>query len=448
MISQFLLLTLPFLLGKPLPAYAVNVIPDELQTTLVKLYSADRCDGVNALTQNIDLTQLRPNVMAIAAYCEPPEKDANALFELAESLSPTGDLILVLYGKWAWKHDRKKSKEIWSKVLMLARIEYFRSLAKEYLAKVVTKKSNAKPMDLSSSTEFLRFSLSGIHKQHPQPFEFNYLKTNPANGLKLNAFFSKRKWISAGSLALRYETTYDQFSQASSFNQWLNNLEVLFAIHVANSKDIIIRPFVEYRSLGGNPFSINYGLGVTGAVYKSNYVQSVQALMYSSNLFTGPISSTEGAHYRFEYAWDFYPKFWLITTQFSIDHLSSEPTTQFLGANGSFEHSNNQFTFNLKFEHELHFCTLSLEPSIAYRVFTDDSKFIQSQTQSLQIVKEEDWESHLKLTASIPFVPSFNLFAWYEWTHNISNLDQNAYINRNFNDHTVGLGVRTYLSTY
>ena len=217
---------------------------------------------------------------------------------------------------------------------------------------------------------------------------------------------------------------------------------------MASSKDIILTPFIDYRTLGGTPFDFNYGLGMTGAVYRGDYVQSVKALIYTQHIFKSPISAEEGAHYRFEYAWDFYPMLWLITTQFAIDHTSSDPTTSFLGSNGNFEHSNNRFILNCKVERELSRFTFSVDPSISYRLNTDSSSFSRPSDGVVVNVKEEDIEYHVKASVSIPLVKSIKLYAWYEWAHISSNLDENAYVDRNLTDQTVGVGVRTYLSSY
>lgn len=51
---------------------------------MIKLYSESNCEGVRTLAPKIDPNTLRPNVLAIFAYCEPHGFDSEKLFALAE----------------------------------------------------------------------------------------------------------------------------------------------------------------------------------------------------------------------------------------------------------------------------------------------------------------------------------------------------------------------------
>src|SRR5262249_19731446 len=150
--SLALLAVLGNALAAPL-ARAERGVPEPIQARIVRLYSEGRCADVRSLVRKVELTRLRPNVMAIAASCEPPGDDCESLFERAEKANPTGDLILVLHARHLAREKGAAAAEpLWQRVLMVARNEYFRRMAKDYLAGVVDPKAPQGPLDLTPST--------------------------------------------------------------------------------------------------------------------------------------------------------------------------------------------------------------------------------------------------------------------------------------------------------
>lgn len=91
----------------------VKNLPEQYQSQIVQFYSDGRCDKVRNLVSKIDPYRLRPNVLAIVAFCEPPGRDAEALFAQAEAESPTGDLIAVLHALYRSKRSASSAEPLW-----------------------------------------------------------------------------------------------------------------------------------------------------------------------------------------------------------------------------------------------------------------------------------------------------------------------------------------------
>jgi hypothetical protein len=194
--------------------------------------------------------------------------------------------------------------------------------------------------------------------------------------------------------------------------------------------------------------SAAYGLGVAGSVYREAYSQSVQGLVFADRIFQGEISSQQGSHYRFEYQWEFYPRHWFLTMRLGIEHVSATSASLLFGQTGTFEMSHTDVGSTFKLERDFGKFTLGFLPRLQYRLDSGDSTY-QSRSTGAQVSKQRhDFDVTLQGNVSVPLLPSLQLFAWYEWDRIASNIGPDDYVDRNFHNQTVGLGLKTWLSTY
>ena len=437
-------LTALFLSGT---AHAAPTVPEAIQTEIVQLYTHENCFEARKLMAHIDLNQLRPNVMAVAAYCEPLGMDPETLFLRAETLNPTGDLILVLHARYRSLNDPKGAAPIWEKVLMTARNTYFRELAKEQLTGVTEDPKKVRPLNLSPTTFLGQAYFGWIFQRNPELQELAFETPKETTGLTLGGLGVYRKWYSFGSLAFRDMINYTKFTDEPNYNYFNNFFEAPLAVHLVTSKDLVFRPFLNYSNLGGLPYHFIYGLGMKAAVYTGSHVQSVQAILFNDRIYHSALTPTQGAHYRFEFAWDFYPLYWMISTLFGVEHLSSARVSNFIGQIGRFEMSHNDLFFNFKFEREFSRFGLEFSPRMTFRMDTDDSRYT-SKDGSATTKRRQDLELAIKTTLSAPLIPSVQLFAWHEWDNTFSNFGPNDFADFNYHNQIVGVGLRANFSTY
>ena len=424
------------------------VVSDQVQARIVELYSDGKCAEVRSIAKSIKLTALRPNVMAIAAYCDAPGADPEALFARAEKMMPTGDLILVLHAKHRWKKDSKSAEPLWARVLMIARNEYFRKMAKDYLSEVIDPGTEDEPLNLSSSTGFAQVFVGGQHSTLAQLPDFVFKPKVASYAGVARGDITYRHWYPFGSLAVHFLSSYEHYFSATQYTLWENNLELPLAMHLSSNKDLIVRPFTGYSHMGTNPLQFLYGVGVAGAVYQESYTQSVQGSIYSDRILVSDIAGQQGAHYRFEYLWEFYPKSWFISSNVALEHVSGTPVTQLFGSIGTFPMSHTDCSLDFKIEHDFSKFTLGFAPRFIFRTDSQTTQVVTATNGLPGSKQRQDYDISLKGDVTVPILPDFQLYAWYEWRRIFSNFGSADFVDRNFNDQTVGVGVKTSLSTY
>ena len=315
------------------------------------------------------------------------------------------------------------------------------------MAGVLEDPSKERILDLSPSTGIGNVYFAGFQTRNPELQELAFLNPKHSYGIALGGLASYRRWYDFGSLGIRYNMDYKNFGKASDYNFLNNNLEVPLAFHLVTSKDLIFRPFLGYSSLGGNPYHFIYGMGMKAAVYTGSHVQSVQGILYNDRIFQSALTPAQGAHYRFEFTWDFYPLYWTISTMFAVEHVSSTPIAYFLGSSGNFEMSHNDLAFEFKFERAFKHFELELAPKFGYRLDTADSIYA-NKFGTVTNKQREDFQASIKTTLRVPVVPSVQLFAWYEWDNVYSNFGAYDYADFNYHNHTVGLGLNASFTSY
>ncbi len=423
-------------------------LPDEVHRKIVDLYSSEKCEEVSKFAKTINVENLRANVIAIVAYCETNDSEAKKLFQLAEEKEPTRDLVLLLHGLYiSKKYGEDEAKPFWEKILMYARVQYFRDIAKAHLAHAVDLTKSQKPLQLSPDTGFATIFLGGLYKSDARLQDTVYQDEKSSLGTKSRVRAGYRKWFPRGSLALNYSFDYDRMNSGHQYDFLDQNFEATYALHVTKNKDLSFKPLTSYTLYGSKPFSIKYGLGVKGSVYNDTFVQSVQTTTYSEKVFTPELSEQSGAHYRFDYLWEFYPKLWFISGSFFMDHVSSGRATRYVNKDGDFEMSYTLFGVNFIFEKNFGKFILGYDPSVSYRHDTKESVYLNSSGFRTAKLREE-WCLSNTFVASIPVSQTFQIYTWYTITNTISNMDSSDYLNRNYDPQIIGLGVRASLATY
>ena len=110
--------------------------------------------------------------------------------------------------------------------------------------------------------------------------------------------------------------------------------------------------------------------------------------------------------------------------------------------------SHNDLGINFKFHRELKQLTVGVDPALTYRLDTQPSTYTSGILGNTVTEEREDWELRLNANISIPVWVSTQLYGWNEWTKILSNVGSGDYVNRNFTNQTVGVGLKTAFSSY
>jgi hypothetical protein len=424
-----------------------TVLPTSFQSQLVELYSQNRCDEIVRRTGPRNINGLRPNVMAIVASCEPKWGDADKIFQRAETLLPTGDLILVLHAKYRTRKDPKSAAELWRKVLLIARNPAFVAMANEYFSGQYD--FSKRPISLNAHTLFGSFMVGGGQESNPRPEDFVYRNTHGSAALYANGDVTWRHWSQWGSIAVDYKAADSTYFAETQFNSFTQDMKLPVALHVVPDKDVVFQPIGGYSYLGPKAYRSYYGLGILGVVYKGSYRQSVQGIIYQDQIYNhSELEAEAGSHYRFEYSWEFFPELGYISMLLGVEHASAGTGSIFNGSTGVYPFSHTDLDAKFRFERNFRFLTLGVAPQFAYRVDSEQSVFPEQNTGISVTKRRHDWLVGTEVSATIPIYQSTQLYAWYDFLGTFSNIGVNDYVNRTQTDNTVGIALKTTLSTY
>lgn len=227
-----------------------------------------------------------------------------------------------------------------------------------------------------------------------------------------------------------------------------HDLDIPIAIHAGKNEDIAFRPIGGVSTIGGNLFKSKGGLGVLGIIYRPNYKQSVQGMVYSDHIYLKEIKGEDADHFHFDYMWEFYPKGWIFSTQISIEHAKAENTSDYAGIPGDFNNAHTDTQIDVNLQKDFLIFTLGLSSKLMYRLDTGDSTYALHSTGALVKKTRSDTEIMATPNISIPIFKDVQLYGWYSIDKVSSNIGKNDYIDRNFFNQVVGLAIKTTLSSY
>ena len=420
-------------------------VPEGVQSRIVELFSHDKCSEVRDMIRPNDVSGLRPNVMAIVAYCEPPGVDADAVFKEAETLDPTGDLILTLHAKYQWKKDPKAAEPLWQRVIMLARNPYLVSMAHEYIDGLVT---TDRPLSLSRTTLYGSILAGGSAESNAKLPDFAFAPSASSPTMNIQARLNAQHWFPQGSISSNYSLEVAQHFSASRYDLTAQELDIPVALHAGKNEDIAFRPLVGLTTVGSSLFQSKVGMGVLGIIYRPTYKQSIQGLVYTDHIFIPEIVGESATHYHFDYSWEFFPQYWLVTAQASIEHAAAVDSLSYAGVPGDFNNSHTDTGVAITVERNFRFLSVGLTSKIVARADSGSSSYTSRLTGAPLLKTREDSEISFQPNVTVPIIPYLHLFAWYEWHKLSSNVGAEDYVNRNYLDQVVGVALKTYLSSY
>lgn len=148
------------------------------------------------------------------------------------------------------------------------------------------------------------------------------------------------------------------------------------------------------------------------------------------------------------YSWEFFRDLGYTSMLLGVEHVSAGDGSIFNGVNGYYPFSHTDIDATFKFEHNFRTLTFGIDPQFAYRVDSEESIYPEQNTGQTVSKRRHDWLVGAEATVTIPIFQSVQLFAWYSYLGVISNITTNDYVNRSQTDNTVGVALKTSLSTY
>ena len=432
------------LFGTVRPSSAMDT--SDLERKIVDLYSDQKCIQVNALMAQIKIQELRPNIIAVIASCEPSAQKSESLFKLAEERDPHGDLIAMLHALRLSQTDQEAAKPQWTRVLMYARSNSMRDMAREALSGLEVRQT---PLNLSSWTWTVQADAGASHHSSPWYPDLPGRLSAPSNAIDTDLFLRAQHWIRRGSISATYRLEDHRFLRASSLSTQSHLVELPFALRVGESEDLIFRPFFEQSQVGGEVFSNTIGMGFVGVAYRQMSKQTVSGFAASEQTVIPDVQSPRLAHYHFNYQWEWFPPRWLLLMNFSVDNFSANRIQKFGNVPGDFNESHNDLSFCFTGRRGFDRISFGLTSLVKARFDAHDSQYIQPVTLNSATKMRNDFTLELEPHFIWRIRSELELRAYAKFSKVVSTISAGDYgVNRSHEDVALGLLLRTYWSSY
>jgi hypothetical protein len=380
----------------------------EFESRVLELFTQERCDELRAMVQAHDPRLLRPGTLAMTAYCEPSGEEAEELFTRARRAR--GDVAVV---KAVREHFQGRGAP-----------------------------SFFPPLAFYASAQ-----LGGSVESNPRDPDITDQSAPSSPAADARVRLRAQRWFGFGSLTLDYRLAADSYAQAHAFDRVRHRLESPVALHAGESEDIIFRPFMGFASQGGVDYELLGGLTVEGVRYRPSYKQSVAGSIYRNRLYPTELQALDGGHYRFDYRWETYPQRLYLSGTIFLEHVSAGGDVVD-GAPAPIPRSHTDIGAGFDIQHDLGPVTLGFAPQVRLRSDSDVSSYASSATGEQIAKRRRDFDIALVPNATFRIDGRFDLFAWFEWRRILSNVGPADYADYNFLNRTVGIALRTQVTSY
>jgi hypothetical protein len=380
----------------------------EFEARVVELFTQERCDELRAMVEAHDPHLLRPGTLAMTAYCAPSGEQAEELFGQA-------------------RRGR-------------ANMETVKAVRERFQGRSTP--SLFPPLALYASAQ-----LGGSVESNPRDPDITDQSAASSPAADARVRLRAQRWYGFGSFAVDYRLAADTYSQAHAFDRVRHRLETPVSLHAGESEDIIFRPFMGFASQGGVDYELLGGLTVEGVRYRPGYKQSVAGSIYRNRLYPTALQALDGGHYRFDYRWETYPRRLYLSGEIFLEHVSAGSDVVD-GSVARITRSHTDIGTSFDLQQDLGPVTLGFAPRLAVRTDSDVSNYASPATGEQIAKRRQDFIVALVPNAAFRIDARFDLFAWYEWRRIFSNLGPADYADYNYLNQTVGIALRTQVTSY
>lgn len=424
-------------------AFAVDA---DIERKIVDAYSDGRCSEIPKLIDSKDFPKLRPNVLATVAACELPGQNSEKLFELAEKQDNEGDLVAVLHAFYLYKRNPEAAKAYWNKVLLYSRSDALRDMAREAISGL---QISTGPLNLSPWTWTAQAQVGGSY--HSSPWNRDIPESTPDAGTAADYDLSGRlqRWIRPGSLSLIYRLRGQQYPDSQRISWQDQYAELPIALRVGKTEDFVIRPFFDHYTVGNRSFDNMIGIGFSGISYGISQKETVSGYAATQNTQRKTITSTQSAHYHFDYQWEWFPNYWLVFAKFGFDNISASRIPQYRTLVGDFNTSHNDTSINVTARRAFPHMSVGLTTAGTMRFDSHDSTWTAPYSHQLVTDTRNDYTLDLEPHVVFRIIPKLWLQFYFRrsWVWSSWSQEQTGF-NLSHTDSVIGLNLRTYWSSY
>lgn len=415
----------------------------ELQAQLISAFNRQGCEGISRFLTVKNLSEFTPISLAVLGFCQTEFSKATELFLRAEEEDPTHDEVARLHATYVWRKNPIMAIPLWEKVLLLARDQPLRVLARSYL--------DGHPPDEQKIEIDKPWAYYGTVQVGTGYAANPGLTADSLGGGK--GSLVGNSIVSAGLqrefggyfVGTNYGLTYNKYFENSPADLLVQDLDIPLSVRIGSNEDLRLRPFLSNWVLGGKMYYSYLGVGVLGVVFRNSYKQRLQASVYRDFFQSPLLHPQEGYHYRCEYSWELFPAPWYIKVFVSVEHVSAgrdrnTPTNLLV------LYSHNDMGIDGFFEYSLQWIIFGLNGHFLLREDSQDSRY-KDAVGTLVTKNREDFQMIFEPTVSVPLTPEMQLIALYRYSQRLSNWTRGDYQDKTFSNHEFNFSLKVSLKS-
>lgn len=432
------------------PITITPLMGPKFEDKIVDLFVENRCDVVHDAVKPEFYSSLRPLILAVVAYCQPQLSEAEPLFSEAERKDVSNDLIVVLHARYVWNTMPEASNALWRKVMLLARTPAIKAMAEDYLEGTVDKLHPQQITLGQSFTYFANLQIGGSYETNPTAAAASEGNSIPSSSaINAQLALSTEYLLGFGSLYSNYALAFNRYLSTPSVNYQAHLLDVPLALRVGDTQELQVKPFGSFVLLGDSAYQILGGIGIVGVNYRPEFKMTVQGSIFQDKYYDSAMTPQQGTHFHLDYSWEYYPEDWFLKGIAYIEHVSASYDTD-VTSTLNITYSHNDLALLLYAEYNLKWIVFGFFPKLLVREDDNDSVYVPTNATNGNTVskRRQDFQVVLQPNVSFPLTKNLQLFLWYEWNRIFSNLGPNDYVDRNIENQTVGIAIRTYVTSF
>jgi hypothetical protein len=409
----------------------------ELERRLAEYLKADDCNSVVASVNARDYEILKPEILAVLAYCEPPGKDPEKMFLFAETKAAGSDVVLLLHARYRWKKQRADAEDLFLKLRDQTKDPQLKKLAQEYL---FGEEPNV-PRDSRLFGYIVSGNIGGIQEGNPQGLSLSdsgFGKASSTAGVAQLAV-TLRKPIETYLFGLNFVANDITYWRTHDVDLSTNDLDFTAVHKISESSTIGLRPFGSFYLLQGARYYSLYGMALTGSHLTDWIDQWLQLSYYNDKFCPDEAKDQGGSHLRAD--WQSALKIMPILQPTLFAYVDRGVAGVDVSGGRFIPYSNVTYAFGGSFNRLVHRYSVGLSGRVVYREDSQSTRITDPNGLSVS-KRRQDLQFVVQPNLTVPLVKGVELFLYFESNSVSSTLKESDGLDRNISDNTLGALVR------
>jgi len=419
----------------------------ELERKLAALLNANDCETIVNSVSRHDYENVKPEVLALVAYCEPAGKDPIKMFAFAEQRAsdsdPDKDIIFLLHARYLWKHKNPAAEELFQKIYDRTKDPRLKELVAQYLVD----KTPPRRRGVDDFTFIVSGQLGGIQEANPQgiPLSDHNFGSNNSSAAVAQIIGNVRKPLSSYAIGADFITTDTTFWATHSADFSTDDLDVYFEKRLESGRTLALRPFTSlYLFQGGHYYSL-LGIGLMTSQRSADFESWMQLSTYNDTYQGGQVSAESGGHLRFD--WQGALKKVPLLAPTILAYVDYARCGVALANSEYIPYTHAEYGLAVSFTKVVRRYSVGLTMRGVYREDAEQTRVVDPNGNYVSKLRR-DVQVVLQPHITIPLMDGVDLFMYFESNSTSSTLGASDGLDRNISDNLIGAVIRVAVANF